>query len=58
MDIKWIGTLNIKDANGKVVQINTKPRTGAGNKQLWDVGTPYDVVKKPNDAPHCSVNGH
>jgi hypothetical protein len=57
MNITWNGTLNIADANGKVMSIQSLPRTGAGNHQLWDVGRTYGVNKLPADHPHWSDDG-
>ena len=57
MNITWNGTLNIADAKGKVVSIQSLPRTGAGNHQLWDVGRTYGVIKLPADHPHWSDDG-
>lgn len=52
------GPLKIADASGKIVTINTTPRTGADNKQLHAVGKTYGVIKLVADHPHWSDNGH
>jgi len=56
MTITWGGTLNITDATGKVVSIG-KPRNGADNTTLWNVGASYGVIKLPTDPPHWSDDG-
>jgi hypothetical protein len=57
MNISWLGTLHITNANGKVVSISTLPRSGM-NTQLWSVGATYQVFKLASDPPHWSYNGH
>lgn len=59
MSLTWRGTVSVKDANGKTVQINTTPRTGM-NRQLIEIGATYGVKKyagSGRDAPHWSNNG-
>ena len=58
MTITWTGALNIADATGNIMTINTTPRTGADNKQLHAVGATYGVIKLVVDHPHWSDNGH
>jgi len=56
--ISWSGDLMIGDATGKTVTITSTPRTGAGNSDLWDVGSTYGVHKLQSDPPHWSDDGH
>lgn len=59
MSLTWRGTVSVKDANGKTVQINTTPRTGM-SRQLIEIGATYGVKKyagSGRDAPHWSNNG-
>lgn len=59
MTISWRGTASIRDASGKLVKINTAPRSGM-NRQLIKVGASYGVKKYSgggHDAPHWSNNG-
>lgn len=56
-DITWSGTLNIKNASGTNVSIDT-PRSGFTNSQLWDIGVSYGVKKLISDQPHWSSDGH
>ncbi len=65
MVVSWTGTLTIKDASGKVVNIRSGPRTDM-NTQLWSVAASYGVyhfgTNKSNAAPskdalHWSING-
>lgn len=57
MTITWQGTLEIKDGKGKVVTIDSEPRNGGDNKELWAVGKSYKVRKLAKDAPHWSDSG-
>ena len=59
MSLSWSGTVSVADANGKVVLINTLPRTGM-NRQLIEIGATYGVKKYvggSRDVPHWSNNG-
>ncbi|MES2160522.1 MAG: hypothetical protein V4476_05155 [Pseudomonadota bacterium] len=59
MNISWEKTVEIKDASGAIVKINTSPRTGM-NKQLIEVARTYGVKKYSGagrDFPHWSNNG-
>jgi len=57
MTIGWNGTLRIKDAAGKTVEIGA-PRNGNDNTDLHKVGATYKVMKLVSDPPHWSDNGH
>ncbi|WP_139236231.1 peptidoglycan-binding domain-containing protein [Rugamonas rubra] len=59
INVSWGKTVEIKDADGNLVKINTLPRTGM-NKQLIAVGKTYGVQKyrgPGRDFPHWSNNG-
>lgn len=59
MNLSWAKTIEIKDAAGNIVKINTSPRT-CMNKQLIEVGKTYGVKKyngPGRDFPHWSNNG-
>ncbi|MFN6486156.1 MULTISPECIES: peptidoglycan-binding protein [unclassified Nostoc] len=56
-EITWLGTLNIKNANGITVSID-QPRTSYENSTLWQVGRSYGVMKLSSDRPHWSNDGH
>jgi hypothetical protein len=59
MSISWDGIVSIKDATGKLVELNTMPRTGM-NPELIKVGASYGVRKysgSGRDEPHWSNNG-
>ena len=56
MTVTWSGTLNIKNASGKIVTITSSPRTGQ-NGDLVRVGATYKVIKLQSDPPHWSENG-
>src|SRR5471030_1058308 len=59
MNLSWGKTVEIKDASGNVVKINTLPRTGM-NKQLIAVAATFGVKKyngPGRDFPHWSNNG-
>jgi biotin operon repressor len=59
MSISWSGTVSLMDANGKLVHINSLPRTGM-NRQLIEIGATYGVKKYlggNKDVPHWSNNG-
>ena len=55
--ITWDGTLNIKDALGKMVSVGA-PRSSYENSVLWRVGATYGVIKLASDRPHWSSDGH
>ncbi|HEY9609194.1 peptidoglycan-binding protein [Allocoleopsis sp.] len=55
--VTWQGTLNVKDANGKMVSVGT-PRSSYENQVLWRVGATYRVIKLDSDRPHWSIDGH
>lgn len=57
MTITWAGTINIKDATGKVRAVGA-PRTGQTNGTLHSVGASYGVIKLASDPPHWSSDGH
>lgn len=59
MDISWSGTAEVEDADGKIVQVTTTPRTGM-NHQLKQIGKSYGVIKffgGASDKPHWSSTG-
>jgi hypothetical protein len=59
MTIQWNGKLSITDAKGKVVVIESIPRSGL-NQHLHQVGATYGVIKYNRsgcDDPHWSDNG-
>lgn len=59
MSLSWRGVVAMKDANGRMVQIKTAPRTGM-NRQLIDIGSTYGVKKYSGGGtyiPHWSNNG-
>lgn len=59
MSISWTGTVSVKDANGKLVEVKTLPRSGM-NSQLKAIGASYGVKKfvgGAKDKPHWSING-
>ena len=59
MSLSWRGIVSVRDAEGKLVQINTTPRTGM-NRQLIEIGATYGVKKysgSGRDVPHWSNNG-
>jgi hypothetical protein len=59
MNIRWTGTLVIRDARDNTVRIETLPRTGM-NRQLHQVSATYGVIKynrAGRDEPHWSDNG-
>lgn len=59
MSMTWHGTVTVKDANGKLVQIKSLPRNGM-NRQLIEVGATYGVKKyagSGRDVPHWSNDG-
>lgn len=59
MDISWIGSLPIRNADGSTTQITTEPRSGM-NEQLIQAGRGYGVIKAQfvGDPPHWSEDGH
>jgi hypothetical protein len=59
MTINWTGTLSIRDAMGRTVDISTEPKTGM-NADLHAVGATYMVIKfkgGDKDKPHWSTDG-
>lgn len=57
MSLSWNKAIDIQDASGKIVKINTLPRNGL-NRQLIAVGRSYGVQKfRGRDDPHWSNNG-
>jgi len=59
MLISWDGTLAVKDANGRLVEIKSTPRDGT-NADLISVGATYGVIHLTHarhDPPHWSING-
>jgi hypothetical protein len=58
MTITWVGTLEIRDSGGFPYRIHSTPRTGAGNRQLHEVGATFGVHKLLRDPPHWSIDGH
>lgn len=54
--VTWDKTMKIKDASGRLVEIN-EPRNSFDNEDLWRVGATYGVVKLAVDAPHWSLDG-
>lgn len=56
MTISWTGTLSIKNANGKSVEIKRSPRSGQ-NADLVSVGQTYRIIKLVSDPPHWSSDG-
>ena len=60
MTITWSGNVDIVDAAGQTIHIDTTPRTGM-NLQLKAVGLSYGVKKfvgGASDKPHWSTTGH
>jgi hypothetical protein len=55
--ITWEGTIQVRDANGRMVSVGS-PKVGAFNRQLWNVGRTYGVLKLATDPPHWSHNGY
>lgn len=55
-EITWQGTLNVKNAQGRIVSIGT-PRTSYQNSVLWQVGATYGVIHLRYDPPHWSIDG-
>jgi len=59
MSIAWSGTVVAKDADGKLVEVKTAPRSGR-NRQLKAIGASYGVKKfigGAKDQPHWSSTG-
>jgi hypothetical protein len=56
-EIDWSKPIQVKDGNGKLVQI-TGPGEGWSNEDLWAVGATYEVYKLPADYPHWSIDGY
>jgi len=55
--LSWAGDIDIVDARGTTVTINTAPRNGL-NAQLRAVGATYGVIAGPaDDPPHWSTDG-
>lgn len=57
MTISWSGELVIANGQGRQVTITSAPRTGADNRELWQVGASYNVHKLAGDPPHWSDDG-
>lgn len=57
MTIDWTGTLQIRDAKGKLWKLGA-PRSGDTNLDLHAIGASYGVNKLLSDPPHWSDNGH
>lgn len=57
MSITWSGRLSIRDYDGNVHYILTRPFDGT-NPELVKVGASFGVVKLANDRPHWSDDGH
>ncbi|MFB2836246.1 peptidoglycan-binding domain-containing protein [Floridanema evergladense] len=55
-EITWEGTLNVKNAQGRIVSIGA-PRTSYQNTVLWQVGATYGVIHLRYDPPHWSIDG-
>ncbi len=55
--ITWEGTIQVKDARGRMIPVSS-PQVGAFNRQLWNVGRSYGVLKLSTDPPHWSSNGY
>jgi len=64
--ITWTGTLNIKNKQGKDVEITSEPKHGGkgrthnGNTDFHAIGKTYGVIKanfKKIDGPHWSIDG-
>jgi hypothetical protein len=56
MTISWEGTIQVKDAQGRLRAVSA-PRSGE-NKVLQTIGASYGVVKLASDPPHWSDTGH
>jgi hypothetical protein len=59
MDISWHGDMDILNANGNTIRIETLPRDGT-NRRLIEVGATYGVYHLRNvdaDRPHWSYDG-
>ena len=59
MSITWTGTVTVKDANDKLIEVKTSPRSGM-NRQLKAIGATYGVHKfigGARDKPHWSSSG-
>jgi hypothetical protein len=57
MSVSWSNNLEIVDARGRRVVINTEPRNG-NNPQLREIGRTFGVIKLISDPPHWSDDGH
>ena len=61
MTITWTGTMKIKDATGKEVDVDWNTDVDK-NTKLHEVGKSYGVIKlvstKKPDKPHWSSDGH
>lgn len=55
-EITWSGTLNVRNAQGRIVSIGA-PRTSYENSVLWQVGATYGVIHLRYDPPHWSIDG-
>jgi hypothetical protein len=56
MDIRWDGTINIKQKDGKLMKVTYLQNTNL-NWDLHKVGKSYGVYKHTKDDPHWSFNG-
>ena len=59
MSVTWRGALEISDAAGNTIKIETEPKTGM-NAKLHEVGKSYGVIKfwqGAKDKPHWSTDG-
>ncbi|MGA9379171.1 MAG: peptidoglycan-binding domain-containing protein [Phormidium sp.] len=55
-EITWSGTLNVRNAQGRIISIGT-PQTSYQNSVLWQVGATYGVIHLRYDPPHWSIDG-
>lgn len=56
MAITWSDTLRIANPKGATAEISSSPRTGM-NKDLWEIGRRYSVIKHKTDPLHWSIDG-
>ena len=57
MTISWTGPIEVTDHDGDDIAVD-KPRSGARNDTLHEIGASYGVVKLLSDPPHWSSDGH
>lgn len=58
MNITWKDTLVLTRPAPLLARIESRPRTGAGNRELHEIGaTVFGVKKLRSDPPHWSSNG-